>query len=247
MTITHTPAHSTCHPDRFENEETGWGYSVLQDVDAEDPRSRIEPEHAALWAYRQPRLSSSVAADRPDNPVIDAFAEFYDYHDADTALELTRRWLRIFHPENKLQIQIGQVTGYSQGDWLDMIAVVAEGYGTPDSHLQQFGQWAFGDVWTVIPDRGAGISGIYADDSEEALAYFRENFEDDEPEPEQTRAHVWANALPEAIAECLADREEPAAEHAATWLKVHEDDGAVWSAINRLFDELQQLAADNQE
>lgn len=40
--------------------------------------------------------------------------------------------------------------------------------------------WAFRDVWAVIPDRGAGVSGICADDAGAALAHFRENFEEDE-------------------------------------------------------------------
>lgn len=182
MTLTHTPASTTSHPERFENEETGWGYSVLQDIDAEDPRTWIGSEHAALWAHHQPRLSHSVAADKPEgNVAIDAFDRFYDEHDAEGSLELTRRYLAVFHPEKKIQIETGQVTGYNQGDWLDMVAAVTEGYGTPASHLDQFGQWAFGDVWVVIPDGKAGISDIYADDAEEALAYFRENFEDDEP------------------------------------------------------------------
>lgn len=242
MTLTHIPAHHTSHPDRFENKETGWGYSVLPDDTAEDPRSWIRSEAAALWAYREPHLSHSVAAVKPEgNIAIDAFARFYDQHDAQTSLELTRRWLRVFHPDKKIQVETQHITGYSQGDWLDMVAAVAEGAGTPLGHLETFRQWAFGDVWIVIPDGKAGIRGIYAESAEDALKYFRENFEDEVPHP-QTAVHVWTNTLTKAIADCLADREEPEAARAVTWLEHHENDSALWELLNHHLDAVQQMA-----
>lgn len=250
MSLTHTPAYTSSHPDRFEDENTGWGYSVLQDIDAEDPRSWIEPEHAALWAYNQPRLAHSVAADKPSgNVAINVFARYVDEHDEQTALELTRRYLAAFHPEEKIRIAIETITGYSQGDWLGMVAAVAEGYGTPESHIDTFRQWAFGDVWIVIPDGKPGLSGIYAEDAEEAVKYYRENYEDDEPVEKTIAASgpTWDNALPQAIAECLADREEPEVDLTVAWLKEHENDDVVWTALNRLFDQFQQLATNDQE
>ncbi|MGW0881331.1 hypothetical protein [Streptomyces sp. NPDC002671] len=67
-----------------------------------------------------------------------------------------------------------------QGGWLDIFAAVLDDHGTPESHIDQVRMWAFGDAWTVVPDRGVGASGICADDAGAALAHFRENFEEDE-------------------------------------------------------------------
>jgi hypothetical protein len=201
-TLTHTPAHTTSHPDRFENEGSGWGYSVLQDTDAEDPRTWNQVEDVALWAYREPTLSRSIAASKPaGNLVIDAFARFYEHFDAETALTATRRYLAIFHPGEKFAVRISTITGYAQGDWLEMVAAVREGHGSCEGHLENFRRWAFGDVWVVLPDGRPGIRGIYADDAEDALAYFRENFEDEgqspETEPGEKPARAENTTLPE--------------------------------------------------
>ncbi len=179
MTLTHIPAHRTSYPDRFENETTGLGYSVLQDTDAEDPRSNIPDEHAALWAFHESRLSNSVASQKPeDNLAIDAFARYYEQFSAEVSLELTRRYLRVFHQDKKLSLAVETIHGYSQSDWLEVVAAVEDGYGTPEDHISEFRMWAYGDVWLVIPDGKAGVSGIYADDAESALTFYREHFED---------------------------------------------------------------------
>lgn len=181
MNLTHIPARTETHPDRFEDEDTGVGYAVIQDTDAEDPRNCIENEHAALWAYEQPRFGSSVAGDMPTgNVAITAFAHYYEYVNDTKALELTRRYLAVFHPEKKITVETHNIKGYSQSDWLDLIVATTEGYGTPESHANEFRMWAYGDVWTVIPDKGEAMSGIYADGAEEALTYFRAEHEEDE-------------------------------------------------------------------
>lgn len=243
MTLAHTPAHHISYPDRFENEETGWGYSVLHDINAEDPRTWIRPEMAALWAFNEPRLSHSVAAEKPEgNIAIDAFAYFLDTYDAEAALEITRRYLAIYHPEKKTTLATATIRGYAQGDWLEVIAASSKGYGTPQDHIETFRQWAFGDVWVVIPDGWPGINGIYAEHAEAALEYFRENFEEESAHP-KADVHVWGNTLPEAIATCLADREESAAVRAVAWLKGHENDSALWELLNHHLDTIQQMAA----
>lgn len=242
MTLAHIPAHHTSYPDRFENEETGWGYSVLPDINAEDPRSWVRPEMAALWAFNEPSLSHSVAAEKPEgNIAIDVFAYFFDTHNAETALEITRRYLAICHPKKKITLATATIRGYAQGDWLEVIAASSKGYGPPEDHIETFRQWAFGDVWVVIPDGGPGISGIYAEYAEAALEYFRENFQD-EPVHPRPAVHVWSNTLTEAIADCLTDREEPEAARAVTWLKTHETDGALWELLNHHLDTIQQMA-----
>lgn len=53
----------------------------------------------------------------------------------------------------------------------------------------------------------------------------------------------WDKALIQAMAECLADRENPEASATAEWLRAHENEASVWSAIDRLFGDLQQLHA----
>ncbi|WP_026820030.1 hypothetical protein [Arthrobacter castelli] len=182
MSLTHIPAHTIDHPDRFEDEDADFGYAVFADTDAEDPRSCIENQHAALWAYREPNLRHSIAANKPDgNIAINAFARYLDESGAETALDCTRRYLAAFHPEQKISVDTQNIRGYAQGDWLDVVVAVSEGHGTPAGHAGEFARWAFGDVWTVVPDVGAGISNIYADDAEEALAYFQKNFEDEKP------------------------------------------------------------------
>ncbi|MDO4254372.1 MAG: hypothetical protein Q4C81_04380 [Kocuria sp.] len=240
MPLKHIPAHTTSHPDRFEDEETGWGYSVQQDLDAEDPRTWTDDEHASVHTYRGPRGHADVV---PENLAAQAFDRYWQDHDAEQALALTERYLAAFHPEERISVAVRTVRGSSQDEWRDVFAAVADGHGTPDGHIDQFRMWAFGDVWTVVPDKGSGISGIYADSPEAALEQFRKDFEDETVGDDPSVEVGWDNELPKAIAECLADREEPEAARAAAWLKEHESDDQVWSAINRLFDDLQELAA----
>lgn len=180
MTLTHIPAHTTNFPDRFGDETTGWGYSVVPDRTAEDPRGRITAQHAALWVFhRGPVRLPDIIGEKPDgNVAIDTFAHYYEHRDADEALALTRRYLAVFHPEKKIRVETATIQGDSSEDWLEVVAAVAEQHGTPERHIDQFRMWAVGDVWTVLPDGKPGIHGIYADDAAAALAYFRENFED---------------------------------------------------------------------
>lgn len=179
MTLTHIPAHTSHHPDRYIDVKTGLGYSVCQDAGAEDPRQRIGDEHAALFTYRGPRGDADAV---PDNVAAQAFDRYWQKtNDEDKALNLTRRYLALFHPEKKIAVTISTIRGYSQGDWREVFVAVSDDYGKPENHVEEFSMWAFGDVWIVIPDGKAGISGIHAEDAEAALTYFRENFEDDTP------------------------------------------------------------------
>lgn len=196
-TLIHTPAHTTNHPDRFEDEATGRGYEVFQDTDVPDPRSETDPKNAALWAYRVPSLDHSVARAQPvGNVAIDVFARYLDEHDEAKSLELTRRYLAAFHAEKKISVDIATIRGYCQSDWLDVVCATTPGYGDPAAHIDTFRQWAFGDVWIVIPDGKPSICGIYADTAEEALEHYRANFEVDAPadtgtSDAQTSAATW--------------------------------------------------------
>ena len=65
---------------------------------------------------------------------------------------------------------------------------------------------------------------------------------DTTPEPAPAE-EPWDNALPQAVAECMAGRESPEAGLATRWLQQNENSEVVWSAINRLCDEFERLAA----
>lgn len=180
MSMTHTPAHSTHHPDRFEDETTGLGYDVYQDTDAEDPRSWIgDDEAVAVYVFNGPRGDKD--AEVPDNVAAQAFARFYEIYEEDIALAVTRRWLTIFR-EEKYDLAMGTIRGYSQSDWADVFAASiidhedgTPGYGTAQGHIDQYASWRWGDVWTVSPDEGDSLSGIYADNAEEALKLYLED------------------------------------------------------------------------
>lgn len=179
MTLIHSPARTTFHPDRFTDDETGIEYSVFADVDAEDPRTNMPSEHAALWVFREPPTSRSVASKKPEgNLAIDAFAHYWARFDADKALRLTLRFLALYHPNSELRVSVSNIRGDSQGDWLNVVCAVTPGYGTPWGLMNEFRMWAFGDVWTVIPDGGSGISGIYAESQEAAVEHFIASYSD---------------------------------------------------------------------
>ncbi|MDP9903163.1 hypothetical protein [Arthrobacter bambusae] len=106
-----------------------------------------------------------------------------------------------------------------------------------------------------LVDDGGPEAIVVQIDTGEKTGRLRVNLNDGPPvwdgDPEQDeqpgRYHYldpdnWSNALPKAIADCLCDRQEPEGSATATWLRKHENDDQVWSAINRLFDELQDLA-----
>lgn len=171
MTLVHTAAHSVSMPDRFEDDETGVGFDVFQDTDADDPRTWVPDEHAAIYVYNGPRGHKD--SEVPDNVVVQAFARFNETLPSDDhAFAATVRWLNIFHPDRKVDLVMQTIRGYSQGDWQDVFAVVGDGYGTAESHISQFRMWAYGDVWVVNPDQGDAVGGIYADDPDEALKQF---------------------------------------------------------------------------
>lgn len=219
MSMTHTPAHSTSHPDRFEDETTGLGYDVFQDTDAEDPRKNIPDEHACVYVYRGPNGDRDEV---PENLAAQAFNRYFEYFEADKSLALTKRWLAAYHPELKLDVIVTSANGYSQGDWRDVFAAVAEGYGTAESHVEEFRQWANGDVWVVDPDNDDALGGIYADDAEDAVKqYLADN---PAPQAEQGAEAIEVKTL--AAGEPGPIRPKPDFVHGgiSRW---HLDDGAV--------------------
>jgi len=71
--------------------------------------------------------------------------------DDDLALRVARRYAQVFGVDE--QIDTYSATGYSQGDWWDVVAAVPQGFGTPESHAKTFEMWARGDVMCVALER----------------------------------------------------------------------------------------------
>lgn len=221
MALTHTPSYTYTHPDYFLDEETDVGYTVYQDTYAEDPRGNVPDEHACVYVFRGP---NGYRDDVPENIAAQAFNRYFEYFEADKSLALTKRWLAAFHPELKLDVLVTSANGYSQGEWRDVFAAVAEGYGTAESHVEEFRQWANGDVWIVDPDDDDALGGIYADDAEDAVKQYLADRgprpEDRDAETVEVETHVAGE--PEPI------RPEPDFVHGgiSRW---HLEDGAVIS------------------
>ncbi|BAU96065.1 hypothetical protein N24_1803 [Corynebacterium suranareeae] len=192
----HIPAHTTAHSDRFEHPDNGYGYTVRQDTDVENPMTYHDAKDAAIWAFGQPRRGSTIP-DKPEgNDILDIFAKFihgdydndsdiFDMSEGDAAVSLmrTKEYVAKHHPELIFDISAKTIVGYSQSDWLDVVcattAATRDELIPADSIIDIYRQRAFGDVWTVIPDSQPGLAGIYADDPADALAYYQENFEDE--------------------------------------------------------------------
>jgi hypothetical protein len=115
------------------------------------------------------------------------------------ALAVALRYKRFF--DVKEDIETSTITGYSQGDWADVVAVVPEGYGTPADHIKVFRQWKFGDVYVVGIERRVSYvraeEGGSVDRSDEHShwelidslggVYFDDDFPDDEAVIEKAR------------------------------------------------------------
>lgn len=192
MNLTHQPVHTLTVPDTFTDESTGRTYQVFPDDFADNPMAGYAPEDAAIWAYRQPPRGASLLGVQPrSNPGIHAFAFYLERYDPERALEMTRRYLATFYPSKGYQVVTKNIKGYSQSDWLDVVAVVADEAGDAGDLIETLRMWAFGDVWVVSPDEGSAMGGIYAFGPQEALEQFLAN---ERPSPSQQPTSVprWA-------------------------------------------------------
>jgi hypothetical protein len=119
------------------------------------------------------------------------------------ALKVALRYKRFF--DVKEDIETSTITGYSQSDWADVVAVVPEGCGTPADHIRTFRQWKFGDVYVMTIQRRVTYvrveEGNSPDWSEQhdhwewidslGGIYFTEDFPDDEAVLNEAREHGW--------------------------------------------------------
>lgn len=178
MTFTYAPERTYTEPATYTDDDTDAVYRVWPDEGTEDPRGWIEDESVALYAYRSGY--PSVANDVPDNIAAETFNIYYRGRDNDDeeALRLTRRYLALFHGSEGWQVDTFSLRGYMQSQWWDVFVAVREGYGTPESHAHVWEQWARGDVFVVEnAATGEAMGGIYAEDEEDAVRYFRDELE----------------------------------------------------------------------
>lgn len=172
------------------NSETpGVRYEVCQDDSVSDP---IDESGAPVEHYVV-RSGYGSVTDTPDGFMSEAFSRFNDVFD--NAIDVTRRYARIFHnyTEDDASRRIGLVSsqGYSQGDWAELFVHVSEdGYGTAESWANEWAMYARGDVYGVTLqslstcdscecedwEDGDSLWGIYAEDAEEAARLYARDY-----------------------------------------------------------------------
>ena len=173
-----------------ETADTPTRYVVWQDTSAESPATW--DADATIMVYN---TSPRGGRDKATCELSEVFERAYDTHDADKALDITRRYARVCIGWVRERAEGAIVTysarGYSQSDWWDVLAITWEGEYA-ESLAEQWEQWARGEVWEVMAEYGAecdegtmhwdtvndqGINslpvcGIYADSAEDAIAHY---------------------------------------------------------------------------
>ena len=176
MTLTYTPPRTVVTPASYTDDETGKTYRVWHDEGTEDPRGWISDDDMALYLYNA-AWHHGTDWEPPVNVAAKAFAQFYGRTGDDNRAEaMTARYLRLFYPDDDYRIGVFSLHGYSQSDWWDVfVAVKGDGWGTPESHAQEWGIWARGDVFVVTNvETGESLGGIYAESEEDAVNVFME-------------------------------------------------------------------------
>jgi len=188
---------------------------VTYDEGTDDPRDWT-PE-CDVMQYNVPYRSDADDFGDCQTTLGTVFGSVYDSTGDDAkALKVALRYKRFF--DVKEDIETSTITGYSQGDWADVVAVVPEGYGTPANHLRTFRQWKFGDVYVMTVERlvsyvrvaDDGMTPIWGEEHDhwemvDSLGgiYFTEDFPDDEAVLNEAREHGWDGLTDEEL-EALA-------------------------------------------
>ena len=165
-------------------------YVVWQDTDTESPAT-WDSDNTIMVYNTSPRSGRDEATCE----LSEVFERAYDTHDADKALDITRRYARVCLGWSKERAEGAIVTysarGYSQSDWWDILAITWEGEYA-ESLAKEWEQWARGDVWNVMAEYGTVceqgethwdtvndqgidsevIGGIYADSAEGAATQY---------------------------------------------------------------------------
>lgn len=182
MTLTHTQQSGYIRLDDVYTDDDGVEYTVYQDIDAEDPRSWLTHEKAALVVINADRhTQTDNINDYDDNPVINDLLRTMERNDIEPG-DITPEWWDAYIDslaERQLPYDVVMTTCHtSQSSWFTVIATVKDGYGSAMSHINTFETWVRGDVWVVSPDHSDydTLCGIYADDPESAVEEYIDNY-----------------------------------------------------------------------
>lgn len=188
MILEHTTHAGYIRQDDVYTDENGVNYTVCQDTNAEDPRSWLSHEEAALVVINADRNTrTDNINDYDDNPVINDLLQAMEKHDIDDPSDINSAWLeewihnaKLNHPSYDIEMMTIHT---SQSSWFTIIAAVKEGYGSARDNIDTFAAWARGDVWIVSPDHPDydTLCGIYADDPESAVKYYIKDYIPHEP------------------------------------------------------------------
>ena len=188
MILEHTTHAGYIRQDDVYTDPNGVNYTVYQDTDADDPRSWLTHEEAALIVINADRNTrTDDINDYNDNPVINDLLQVMEKYDIDNPSGISSTWLEEWIHNTKRDrpsYDIEMMTIHtSQSSWFTIIAAVKEGYGSARDNIDTFAAWARGDVWIVSPDHPDydTLSGIYADDPESAVKYYIKDYIPHEP------------------------------------------------------------------
>ena len=182
MTLTHTQQSGYIRLDDVYTDGDGVEYTVYQDIDAEDPRSWLTHEEAALVVINADRhTQTDNINDYDDNPVINDLLRTMERNDIEPG-DITPEWWNAYVDslaERQLPYDVVMTTCHtSQSSWFTVIAAVKDGYGSAMGHIDTFETWARDDVWVVSPDHPDydTFCGIYADSPESAVEEYIDNY-----------------------------------------------------------------------
>lgn len=184
MTLTHTTHAGYIRQDDVYTDENGVNYTVCQDIDAEDPRTWLTHEEAALVVINADRNTrTDNINDYDDNPAIDDLLQAMERDEIDDPSDITTQWWNDWKKslaERNIPYDVDMIAcyGYDQSTWFTIIAAVREGYGSARNNVDTFVAWARGDVWMVSPDHPDydTLCNIYADGAESAVKHYIENY-----------------------------------------------------------------------
>lgn len=182
MTLTHTQQSGYIRLDDVYTDDDGVEYTVYQDIDAEDPRTWLTHEEAALVVIDADRhTQTDNINDYDDNPVINDLLRTMERNDIEPG-DITPEWWDAYVDslaERQLPYDVVMTTCHtSQSSWFTVIAAVKDGYGSAMGHIGIFETWARGDVWVVSPDHPDydTFCGIYADSPESAVEEYIDSY-----------------------------------------------------------------------
>lgn len=182
MTLTHTQQSCYIRLDDVYTDDDGVEYTVYPDIDAEDPRTWLTHEEAALVVIDADRhTQTDNINDYDDNPVIDDLLRTMERNDIEPG-DITPKWWDAYVDslaERQLPYDVVMTTCHtSQSSWFTVIAAVKDGYGSAMGHIDIFETWARGDAWVVSPDHPDydTFCGIYADSPESAVEEYIDSY-----------------------------------------------------------------------